>query len=375
MGDHQASVIFAGHPFANIGKGDEIRSAFSSYRSLDPRCRIFDVYRHAKRLDRDHISLCRGAEAQDLDAPVRVFHINGDEVAPVLAHLENRGLDFSAGRNVVVPAWELPRYPAEWADALARFDEVWAISHFVRDSLATAGVDSVHIGQAVEMPARPYLPRRHFGIRSSSFVFLTLLDLSSYSTRKNPEAALDMFHQLRRRHPFADMQLVVKVKSGDEDAKKWVADTLGEASPGVVFIDWLLDTHETQSLIAACDCFVSLHRSEGFGRGAAEAMWLGRTVIATGWSGNLDYMDKSYPGTVNYELIDVLEGQYPNHDGQVWAEPDMEEAVRIADRMLNDTKFTRAAAVQGQDSVRRECSFRAVGLRMLDRVNSMVERG
>ncbi|WP_438363182.1 glycosyltransferase [Nioella halotolerans] len=372
-GNDQPPVIFAGHPFANIGKGDEMRSAFSSYRFLDPRCRIFDVYRHAKRLDRDHISLCRGSESRDLDAPVRVFHINGDEVAPVLTQLENRGLDFSAGRNVVVPAWELPRYPAEWADELEHFDEVWAISRFVQESLAAAGVASVHVGQAVEMPARPYLPRRHFAIRSSSFVFLTLLDLSSYSTRKNPEAALEMFHQLRQRHPFADMQLVVKVKSGDDDAKEWVAEALGNASPDVVFIDWLLDTHETQSLIAACDCVVSLHRSEGFGRAAAEAMWLGRAVIATGWSGNLDYMNRSYPGWVGYELTDVLEGQYPFHAGQVWAEPDVDDAVRIADQMVTDAVFTRAAAAQGQEAVRRDCSFRAVGLRMLDRVNAMLE--
>jgi glycosyltransferase involved in cell wall biosynthesis len=370
--DGRASVIFAGHPFASIGKGEEMRSSCSAYRSLDPTCGIFDIYRHAKRLDPDHLALSRDAETRGLDAPVRVFHINGDEVSRVLAELERRGLDFSAGRNVVVPAWELPHYPAPWAEALQRFDEVWAISRFVQDSLAAAGIASAHVGQAVEMPVRPFLPRRHFGIRSSSFVFLTLLDLSSFSARKNPEAVLEMFRQLRARHPFADMQLVVKVKNGDGDAQDWVADALGRASHDVVFIDSLLGSHETHSLIAACDCFVSLHRSEGFGRGAAEAMWLGRSAIVTAWSGNLDYMDESYPGAVGYEMIEVREGQYPHHENQIWAEPDIDEAVVIADRFLSDATFARAAAVQGMESVRRTCSLRAVGLRMLDRVNSMV---
>jgi glycosyltransferase involved in cell wall biosynthesis len=342
---------------------------------LDPSCQLFDVYRHSKRMDRDHIALCQGAETLDLEAPVRVFHINGDEVAPVLDVLERRGLDFSAGRNVVVPAWELPTYPSEWGKALARFDEVWAISRFMQASLATAGVDSVRVGQAVEMPSRPFLSRRNFGIRSSAFVFLTFLDLSSYSTRKNPEAVLRMFRDLQKRHRYADMQLVVKVKSGNDDAKQWAAETLGEAREGVVFIDWLLHTHETQSLIAACDCFVSLHRSEGFGRGAAEAMWLGRAAIATGWSGNLDYMDETYPGFVGYTLIDVREGEYPHSAGQVWADPDIDHAVEIADRLLTDSAFLHSVGALGQNVVRRECSYRAVALRMLDRVNALSDTG
>jgi glycosyltransferase involved in cell wall biosynthesis len=367
----EPKVIFAGHPFASIGKGEEMRSAFAAYRSLDLRCEIFDVYRYAKRVDRDHIALCQGVEAAGLDAPVRVFHINGDEVVSVLSSLEQRGIDFGNGYNVVVPAWELPTYPQEWVEPLQCFDEVWAISRFVQDSLAASGVASQHIGQAVQLPARPFLPRRHFGLRSSSFVFLTLLDLSSYSARKNPEAVLAMFRELQRRHPFTDMQLAVKVKSGSHDAKAWISDTLGEASQGVVFIDRLLDTYETHSLIAACDCFLSLHRSEGFGRGAAEAMWLGRTAIATGWSGNLDYMDDTHPGMIGYEMRDVEDGQYPHHSSQQWAEPDVDHAVYFAGKLLQDPDLFRTCARIGQNAVRKECSHRAVGLRMLDRVEAV----
>ena len=365
------SVVFVGHPFTSIGKGEELRSAFGAYRSLDPECRVLDVYRHAKREDEDHRALLAGAEADHLDAAVRVFHINGDEVEAVLSALEDRGEDLSAGRNVVVPAWELPKYPEIWVGALGRFDEVWAISRFVQDGLAASGIESHHVGQAVEMPARPFLPRRHFGIRASSFVFLTLLDLSSFSARKNPEAVIEMYRRLRRRHPFADMQLVVKVKNGDQDAKEWVEDNLDHAGPDLVFVDRRLTTHEVQSLIAACDCFVSLHRSEGFGRGAAEAMWLGRLAIATAWSGNLEYMDETFPGAVRYATTRVEEGQYPCHEGQFWAEPEIDHAVAIADRMLNDSAFARDAARIGQSVVRRTCSHRAVGLRMLERVESL----
>lgn len=365
------SVLFAGHPFASIGKGEEIRSAFSAYRSLDTDCAVFDIYRYAKRIDPHHLALLSPAEVQTLDADVRVFHINGDEVEPVLRSLERRGLDFRGGRNVVVPAWELPHYPAVWCDGLRRFDAVWAISRFMQESLARSGIASHHVGQAAEVPRRPFLPRRRFGIRASSFVFLTLLDLSSYSDRKNPEGVLAMYRRLRERHPFADMQLVVKVKNGDQDAKDWIAETLGDGGVDVVFVDRPLSTHETHSLIAAADCFVSLHRAEGFGRGAAEAMWLGRPSIATAWSGNMDYMDPDYAGAVRYALVDVPEGSYPHHEGQVWAEPDIDHALAIAERYLTDGAVLRRAAETGQEAVRRTCSHRAVGLRMLESVRAL----
>ncbi len=370
-----AAVTFVGHPFSSIGKGEEIRSAFSAYKALDRSCKVFDVYRYADRSDQDHLKLLHHSEASSLSAGVRVFHINGDEVEQVLATLEKRGIAFEGGRNVIVPAWELPVYPAVWLDALKRFDEVWAISQFVRDGLAAAGMPSVHIGQSVELPSRPFLPRRHFGIRASSFVFLALFDLSSYSTRKNPEAVVEMYSRLRAAHPFADMQLVLKVKNGESDALGWIEENLGAAAPDVVVVDSRLTTHEVHSLIAACDCMVSLHRAEGFGRGAGEAMWLGRLAIATAWSGNLDYMDASYPGSVGSTLVPVEAGQYPHHAGQHWAEPDLDQAVWIADQMLSNADFRRRAITTGKDMVRASVSHRAVGLRMLDRVTALTGKG
>ncbi len=366
-------LLFVGHPYASIGKGEELRSAFSAFRTLDPQCAVLDIYRHASRTDPDHVKLLAGAEVEHLDAAVRVFHINGDEVTPVLAALKAKGLDFAAGKNIIVPAWELPRYPDIWVEELRKFDEIWAISEFVRQSLMASGLEAHYIGQAAEVPSRPFLPRRYFGVRASSFVFLTLFDLSSFSSRKNPWAVIEMYRLLRGRLAFADMQLVVKVKQGDRDATAWIEENLGEVGHDVVVIDRPLTAHETQSLIAACDCFVSLHRSEGFGRGAAEAMWLGRSSIATAWSGNLEYMDGLYPGAVGFTLIPVAEGDYPCHEGQHWAEPNLENAVDIAERLVVDSDFARRVCREGQRRVRRSCSFRAVGIRMLDRVNVITE--
>src|SRR6185437_4750059 len=252
-------------------------------------------------------------------ADFRIFHVNGDEVGPVLAHIEGREISFRAGYNIIMPAWELSRYPEVWIDALSRFDEIWAISHFVESSLAAAGMQSIHIGQSAEVRLRAFLPRRYFGIRESAFVFLHFFDLSSYAARKNPMAVIELYEAVKARRPHDDVQLVLKVKKGAEREEDCLLP-LRERLPNAVFVSELLDTFETHSLIAACDCFVSLHRGEGFGRGPAEAMFIGKLALATGWSGNLDFMTPDTSLLVDYRLVDVASGEYPHSDGQQWAE-------------------------------------------------------
>lgn len=360
-------VVFVGHPHTTIGKGQELRSNMAAYKFLDGDCGVYDIFRYATSDDKDHHAACGDSETATLGDGIRIFHINGDEVERVISVLNHRGQDFKKGYNVIVPAWELPRYPDAWVGALRHFNEVWAISRFVEESLRQANVESHYVGQSVELPHRPLLPRRSFGIRDSSFVFLTFVDLTSYAARKNPQAAIEIYCRLRRIHPYEDMQLVVKVKDGDHDASEAAKSLLVELSSDIIFLDKPLTGHETHSLLAACDCFISLHRSEGFGRVAGEAMWLGRTALATGWSGNLDYMD-GHPCAVDYSLVPVEEGQYPHHQGQVWAEPDLDQASAIAERLIADHTFWSTARRCGELAVKRNCSHRAVGLRIDARI-------
>src|SRR5512136_3068638 len=94
-----------------------------------------------------------------------------------------------------------------------------------------------------------------------------------------------------------------------------------------VIVIWkVFSDNEMRNLIRCCDCFVSLHRSEGFGLGMAEAMYMGKPVIATAYSGNLAFMNESISCLVDYKLIPVEEGQYPFPKGQVWADPDLDQA-------------------------------------------------
>ena len=362
-------ITFVGHPYGNIGKGEELRSSIRSWQSVEGVAGVIDIYGLAPRTDPDHLAVFHACDKREAPFPVRVFHVNGDEVAQVLDAFAYRGR-FADGYNIVVPAWELPVFPPVWVEQLRRFDEIWAISRFVQAGLEAAGLASRYVGQSVELPIRPFLSRRHFGIRESAFAVLTFLDLSSYATRKNPGAVLEVFRRLRRQRPFADVQLVLKVKQADQDADAWCA-ALRDEFRDDVFVTTPLNTHETHSLVHACDCLASLHRAEGFGRGVGEAMWLGRVPLATGWSGNVDFMGPENALPVDYTLVDVAEGDYPAHAGQQWAEPDVDHACHLLQGLLDDDALYRRLSRQARLDIRATCSNRAVGLRMLDRYRAV----
>jgi hypothetical protein len=362
-------ITFIGHPWAPIGMGEQMRSHLAAASAVHLHHRAFDIFRYAQRADPAHAAVLENLERDDVPGGIRIFHINGDEVDRVIEAFEARGGRFADGTNIIVPAWELPQYPPIWRDALRRFDEVWAISRFTQAALAHAGIASHLVGQAVEAPAMSLLPRRHFGIRESAFVLLNFFDLSSYASRKNPEAVLALLARLRAAHPFRDLQLVLKAKNGERDAAEWAAGIAQD--PQIKVIATPLDTLGVRSLMNASDCFVSLHRSEGFGRGLGEAMALGRLAMGTAWSGNLDFMTADNALLVNHTMRKLRAGDYPHGAGQRWAEPDVAHAAALLAPVIDDPARGAARAQRGQIEVLRSHGNRAVGVRMLARLEAI----
>jgi len=363
-------VLFLGHPYSSIGKGQEMRANLGALLSLSEPARCLDIYGHTSQQDPFHRSVIQPLETQDSDAPIRIFHLNGDEVEPALRHLKQDASTMARARNVIVPAWELPRYPEEWAAQLRCFDEVWAISRFVADGLAAAGIASHYIGQSAQLTPRALLSRRSFGIRDSAFVFLAFADASSFLSRKNPEAVLQLFKALRAQRPFDDIQLVLKLKLNDQALER-APFQMEMPSSDLVFINGMLNEHQLYSLIAQSDCLVSLHRSEGFGRGLAEAMGLECLALGTGWSGNMDFMNDDNALPVRYSLIPVGADEYPHGEGQEWAEPDLDHAVYQALRALDEPSVMQRLRLRARTDILMNFGNRAVGLRMLNRIRAL----
>jgi glycosyltransferase involved in cell wall biosynthesis len=140
----------------------------------------------------------------------------------------------------------------------------------------------------------------------------------------------------------------------------------------LIVIDDLFTDNEIKNLVRCCDSFVSLHRSEGFGRGMAEAMLLGKPVVATGYSGNLDFMNERNSCLVRYHLVDVPEGAYPQAQGQVWAEPDIDHAVFHMLKLVDDRDCGRALGEIASRHIRTHFSNRAIGLKYKRRVDGIL---
>src|SRR6516225_1869756 len=363
----QPSVTVVGRPFDPMGMGEHLRSVIRSFRAIGVNVGVRDVYGFPHQ-DPLIVKEFSGDLTEEFASDVNIFCINGDEVDPVLRHLGDLPAE---AHNIIYPAWELSKYPATCAEQLSRFDEIWTTSQFTHDSIKAAVAKPVmHIPLSGELLFSRFMGRRYFGISESAFVFLFIFDFTSYLQRKNPFAVLRSFEELCNRLPNDDMQLVIKSKSGETrpDDYDLFRRSLSQYADKVVLIHDVLSDSEIKNLLRCSDAFVSLHRSEGFGLGLITAMFLGKPVVATGYSGNQDYMREDNSCLVRYKLCNVPDGAYPFSEGQVWAEPDVPHAVDQMARLVSDRDHARQIGDKASRHIRVNFSHRAIGLRYLDRV-------
>ena len=258
--------------------------------------------------------------------------------------------------NTIVPFWELPQLPVipDWAGLLGSMDLVLAPSRFILESIERSAptAHAVHYPQTVFLPAEIAASRDAFGLPHDAVLFFMNIDVTSDLARKNPAAAIAAFRAAfvpLERGPEEREFLVVKLghtKSGYPwaDTSQLMAELA--AMPNAVVIDRQLTYAETLSLNAACDVYVSLHRSEGLGLNLLEAMTLGRPVIATGWSGNMDFMTPEDSCLVGHQLVPVRATHFAYQPeaigpGQVWAEPSIPEAAQWMRRLADDESLRR----------------------------------
>ncbi|HEY0437640.1 MAG TPA: glycosyltransferase [Phenylobacterium sp.] len=362
-------VTIVGYPFQPTGMAEHARSTFRAFQAVGVTPRLLDVAEDNAEPDPDLERAFAPHLTGELGTGVNLFGVNGDEAARVIERVGERA--FATGYNIAYPAWELAKYPKVWAETLERFDEIWAPSAFVQQALQDAVSRPVHrMPLPVDLKLSGFLGRRHFGIPEDAFVVLFFFDFLSFAARKNPQAVLDAFERLAARRPEADICLVIKSRAGigAEAAQAELEARVAALAPRAMTLSGDLSDNEIKNLVRVSDVFVSLHRSEGFGRGMAEAMALGRPAIATGYSGNLDFMA---PGTgllVDHELVPVAPGAYPHGDGQVWAEASVEHAAALIEQLLDDPAAARAMGRRAQAHVRETLSVDAIGKRYLERL-------
>jgi glycosyltransferase involved in cell wall biosynthesis len=275
-----------------------------------------------------------------------LLHVNAPLVPLVLFRLPR---DVARGRRVIgYWLWELPTVPPEWRAGAKFVHEVWVPSDFVAgavEPLLPGRVRVVPLPLALARPAPSALDRSAFGLPRDAVLVLVTFNLASSFERKNPLAAIAAFRAAFGER--ADRVLVLKVGNREhfpDDFARIAADVGGV--PNIRLETRTLPTADVHALTAASDIVLSLHRSEGFGLVMAEAMLLGRPVIATGWSGNMTFMDADSAALVGYRLVPARDPRQV-YVGANWAEPDQTDAVAHLRRLADDADARAALGARG----------------------------
>jgi glycosyltransferase involved in cell wall biosynthesis len=196
-----------------------------------------------------------------------------------------------------------------------------------------------------------------------------MFDLHSQLHRKNPEAVFRAFRE--EFHEDEQATLLIKTTGGDIHSADLAQLRETIRGRNVIALDQLMTRSQAYGLIAVCDCFVSLHRSEGFGLGLAEAMLMAKPVIATGYSGNLDFMNRENSLLVDYELVEIIEDRPIYTRGNFWAEPSVKQAARYMRDVYEHPEAGRARAERAQPEIKRLLSLDSAGQRMRVRLDQI----
>jgi SAM-dependent methyltransferase len=230
--------------------------------------------------------------------------------------------------------------------------EVWAVSEFSRAAIASVTSKPVFaVPHAIVPPdVSPAIDRTVLGLPQDRTLFLFCFDLLSVMERKNPLGLIDAY--TRAFTPRDGATLILKVINGDQRVPDLERLRLAVADrPDILLIDHYLDADMLAGLVNVADCYVSLHRSEGFGLTMGEAMALGKPVIATAYSGNLDFMDSDTAFLVGWSEGAVPAGCSPYPEGAVWAEPDLGEAARLMRYVHEHPEEAREVGRRAQEAV------------------------
>jgi glycosyltransferase involved in cell wall biosynthesis len=253
--------------------------------------------------------------------------------------------------------WELHAGYAQWNIQADPFNEIWTPSTYSADSIRPVSKTPVYVIPHVvdKLPA----PDAVQSDSRRAFTFLYIFDLASTFERKNPLALVRAFRKAFGNRQ--DVQLTLKYHHSEFDSPATaLLERVTKAAPNIRTLNQTLPEKQVYELLRSCDCFVSPHRSEGFGLNLAAAMYYGKPVIATGYSGNMDFTTPENAFLIDYDLVAVKQQTGAYKAGYVWAEPSEDHLAALLRTVVESPGQARERGERGRRTIQERFSVKAV---------------
>jgi len=347
-GAPEPGINVAGYFEAELGVGEAARQLLAGVQAAGL---AYATVPFARTVSRQAAGF--GVAAEEPRYDVNLICVNADQVPAFAAE---RGAEFFSRRyNIGLWFWETSDLPASMHAAFDYVDEVWTASDHVRTAVASVSPRPVfEIPLPVVPGPAPVLKRADLSL-PEGFLFLFTFDFLSVFARKNPLGVIEAF---RRAFPSRTGAWLL-VKSINGDKKPAELARLQRAAAGrddILVRDGYLDPDQIRGLTATCDCYVSLHRAEGFGLTMAEAMACAKPVIATAYSGNLAFMNEDNSYLVGWEPVPVGAENPPYLPSTTWADPDLDAAAHLMRRVYEHPDEARAKGARARRDILKDRS-------------------
>jgi len=275
--------------------------------------------------------------------------------------------------NIAVWAWELENFPSILASSFSYYDEIWTLSNFVANTISkSSSIPVLKITCPVEIDEVKLVPdKEKFGLKKSDYVFLFIFDFQSVFERKNPLGLIEAFKKSFEKNE--NVKLVIKCINGSQFTDQYKKLIQACEEQNIKLFEEHFEKDELLSLLASCDCYVSLHRSEGFGLTIAEAMLAKKPIIATEYGGNTDFMNSTNSYPVKYKLIKLEKDFGPYEKGNVWAEPDIEHASSLMKSVFENQKMAEEKGIEASNYIKNKMNYNVMGNEILKRVKNIIK--
>jgi glycosyltransferase involved in cell wall biosynthesis len=370
MPGDSVSINLVGPYRAQIGLGEGFRSTVRACQAAEIRTSVYDMGA-PERLRSFGDWPPENLNTDHRDPIFNILHFAADFL-PTVRSIFGSGF-FNHRYNIGYWVWEMEYLPKSWRPYVESFNEVWTPSTFCLEIFSReVQVPVIRMPHNVAPKPPDGINRRELGLPEDGFIFLVMADFASIAERKNPLGAIEAFSRAfgsKREGVFLCLK-TIGAHSGRQTMQ--AMGPFVHNSDSIIHLDGVFDRPRIDALINTCDCLVSLHRSEGFGLPIAEAMYLGKPVIATGYSGNMDFMNLENSFPVRFELVELEENIGPFEKGYTWAEPDGEHAAELMRKVAGAPDLCASVGMRAAGKIRKEFSPERTGHLVRSRLERII---